>query len=145
MGTDVISGEGLIITAGAVDIGACLSQSRHSLLEALGCGVTTMFGGGTGSIESSTTNSTPGPNHIKYMIQSTDEIALNFGFYAKANSSTSRSSSDSSTSFDFPKELEDQLIAGAIGLRLSEVSGATPAAIDSCLRVADFHDVIVSG
>lgn len=60
-------------------------------------------------------NCTPGPNNIKYMIQSTDEIALNFGFYAKANSSSSKSSSESSTSFDFPKELEDQLIAGAIG------------------------------
>jgi urease alpha subunit len=132
------------LTAGGVDIGASLSQSKHSLVEAISCGVTTVFGGGTGSTESSQTNSTPGPNNIKYVIQSTDEIPLNFGFYAKGNSSSSRSSSDSATSFDFPKELEDQLIAGAIGLRLSEICGATPAAIDSCLRVADFHDVIVS-
>lgn len=166
VGTDVICGEGLIITSGAIDMGACLSQSKSSLLSALNSGVTTIFGlstnfnpvlnsilnktkfcklkgGGTGSIESSITNSTPGPNHIKYLIQSTDEFSINFGFYAKANSSSSKSTNESS-SFEFPKEIEDQLISGAMGLRLSECWGASPAAIDSCLRVADFHDVVVS-
>ncbi len=141
VGTDIISGEGLILTSGAIDIGTCFAQSAKSLLDALFSGVTSMFGGGTGSTESSALNGTPGPNHLKYMIQSTDEIAINFGFYAKANSSSSKSSIDSS-SFEFPKEIEDQIIAGAIGLRLSELGGATPAAIDACLRVADFHDVI---
>lgn len=141
VGTDIISGEGLILTSGAVDIGTCFGQSSKSLLDALFAGVTSMFGGGTGSTESAYLNGTPGPNHLKYMIQSTDQMAINFGFYAKANSSSSKSSIDSS-SFEFPKEIEDQIVAGAIGLRLSELGGATPAAIDSCLRVADFHDVI---
>ena len=75
--------------------------------------MTTIFGGGTGSTQSGLANCTPGPNHIKYMIQSTDELALNFGFYAKANSSSSKSSD--SSSHEFCKELEDQLISGAIG------------------------------
>lgn len=65
---------------------------------------------------------------------------MNFGFYAKSNSSSSKSNETSS--FDLPKEIEDQLVSGAMGLRLSELWGATPAAIDSCLRVADFHDVL---
>ena len=104
--------------------------------------MTTIFGGGTGSTQSSLSNCTPGPNHIKYMIQSTDELALNFGFYAKANSSSSKTSADAA-SYDFAKELEDQLISGAIGLRLSESYGSTPASIDSCLRLADFYDVSV--
>lgn len=73
------------------------------------------------------------------MIQSTDELPLNFGFYAKSNSSSSKS--NDSSSYDLPKEIEDQLVSGAMGLRLCEIYGATPAAIDSCLRVADFHDV----
>lgn len=73
------------------------------------------------------------------MIQSTDELALNFGFYAKANSSATKSQDPSL--HNFAKELEDQLISGAIGLRLSEMSGSTPASIDSCLRLADFYDV----
>lgn len=72
-------------------------------------------GGGTGALDSSLTNSTPGPNQIKYMIQSTDELAVNMGFYAKANSSSARSNFESS-SFEFPKDVEDQLIAGAAGL-----------------------------
>jgi urease alpha subunit len=113
VGTDVIAGEGLIATAGAVDISFCFSQSSHSLSALLGAGVTSVFGGGTGSTESSASNSTPGPNNIKYMIQCTDEIALNCGFYARANSSSTKATD--SSSFDFPKEIEDQLIAGAMG------------------------------
>jgi urease alpha subunit len=73
------------------------------------------------------------------MIQSTDEFAINFGVFAKANSSLK--SENSGNNLDLPKEIEDQLVSGAIGLRLSECWGASPAAIDSCLRVADFHDV----
>jgi urease len=70
-------------------------------------------GGGSGSFNSSISNSTPGPNHIKYMIQSTDEVAINFGFYAKANSAAPKP--NDTTTFDFPKEIEDQLISGAVG------------------------------
>lgn len=73
------------------------------------------------------------------MIQSTDELPINFGFYAKANSSSTKVVDPSL--HEFAKELEDQLIAGAIGLRLSENAGVTPASIDSCLRLADFYDV----
>ena len=140
VGTDVISCQGLLATAGAVDLGVCFGQSWRAITAAIGSGVTSMFGGGTGSNESSASGGTPGPNHIKYMIQSTDEMPINLGFYAKANSSATKLAD----SFDFPKELEDQLIAGAMGLRLSECWGASPAAVDSCLRVADFHDVSVS-
>lgn len=141
VGTDIIQGEGLIITAGAIDTGACFSQSRESFMSALNSGVTTIFGGGTGSFTSSSSNCSPGPNHLKYMIQSTDELALNFGFYAKANSSATKSQDPSL--HNFSKELEDQLISGAVGLRLSETFGSTPASIDSCLRLADFYDVSV--
>jgi urease alpha subunit len=115
-GTDLISCEGLIATTGALDIAHCFSQTFHTLSSALSYGVTTVFGGGTGSSESSLTNCTPGPNHIKYMIQSTDDLALNIGFYAKANSSSSKSAD--SSSFDFPREVEDQIIAGAMGCEI---------------------------
>jgi urease alpha subunit len=74
------------------------------------------------------------------MKQSTDELALNFGFYAKVNSS---SRSNDSISHEFAKELEDQLISGAIGLRLNESWGSSPASIDSCLRLADFYGVSI--
>lgn len=87
-------------------------------------------------------NSTPGPNHLKYMMQSTDELALNFGFYAKANSSCTKQS-EANSLHNFAKDLEDQLIAGAIGLRVSEDAGATPSDMDSCVRLADFYDVSV--
>lgn len=142
VGTDIICGEGLIVTAGGIDIGACFAQSKESLLEALGSGVTTIFGGGTGSNVSGSSNYTPGPNNLKYMMQSTDELPINFGFFAKSNSSATKSSTENSL-HNFSKELEDQLIAGAIGLRLSESAGATPASIDSSLRLADFYDVSV--
>lgn len=138
VGTDIICGEHLIATPGGIDIGFVFSQSNQSVLSSLGSGITTLFGGGTGSMESGLSNCTPGPNHIKYMIQSTDELPMNFGFYSKANSSTRFTDA---SGMDLPREIEDQLIAGAIGLRVSEASGATLAAIDACLRVADFHDV----
>jgi urease alpha subunit len=75
------------------------------------------------------------------MIQSTDEIPINFGFYAKANSSATKVAEPSL--HDLTKELEDQLIAGAVGLRLGECGGVTAASVDSCLRLADFYDVSV--
>ena len=112
VGTDVICSEGLIATSGAVDIGFSFSQSKQSILASLCSGVTTLFGGGTGSNSSALANNTPGPNHIKYMIQSTDELPLNFGFYSKANT-PSRLTDTSAV--DLPKELEDQLVAGSVG------------------------------
>lgn len=74
--------------------------------------------------------------YLRYMIQSTDQFPLNFGFYAKGNTSKTD---------NIAKELEDQLIAGAIGFRVNEKWGATGAAIEACLRAADFHDVSVKG
>ncbi|CAF3411257.1 unnamed protein product [Rotaria socialis] len=132
VGTEVIQGESLILTAGAID--ACsYFTSPDVVTEALMSGVTTMFGGGTG-MNGSVTMSTPGPNHIKYMIQATDDYPMNFGFYGKGNTSKAEGLS---------KELEDQIVAGAIGLRLDERWGATPSAIDTCLRVAEYHDISV--
>lgn len=113
VGTDIINAECLIATAGAIDLGVCFTKSVGSLKSALAHGVTTMFGGGTGSLDSAANLGTPGPNHVKCLIQSTDEIAVNFGFFAKANSSSVKTAE--STSFEFPKEVEDQLIAGAMG------------------------------
>jgi hypothetical protein len=94
------------------------------------------------SVHVGTSNCTPGPNHLKYMMQSTDDLALNFGFYAKANSSCTKQS-EANSLHNFAKDLEDQLIAGAIGLRLSESSGTAPSAIESAIRLADFYDVSV--
>ena len=104
VGTEVIQGESLILTAGAIDACAYFT-SPDVVTEALMSGVTTMFGGGTG-MNGSVTMSTPGPNHIKYMIQSTDDYPMNFGFYGKGNTSKAEGLS---------KELEDQIVAGAIG------------------------------
>ncbi|CAF0880370.1 unnamed protein product [Didymodactylos carnosus] len=132
VGTEVIQGEGLILTAGAIDGAACFT-SPDVITEAVMGGVTTMFGGGTGTL-GSVTMSTPGPNHIKYMIQATDDYPLNFGFYGKGNTSKTEG---------LAKELEDQIVAGAIGLRLDERWGATPSAVDTCLRVAEYHDISV--
>ncbi|UJR28719.1 hypothetical protein I4U23_009948 [Adineta vaga] len=132
VGTEVIQGENLILTPGGIDPCAYFT-SPDVITEALMSGVTTMFGGGTG-MNGSVTMSTPGPNHIKHMIQATDDYPLNFGFYGKGNTSKPEGLS---------KELEDQIVAGAIGLRLDERWGATPSAIDTCLRVAEFHDISV--
>ncbi|XP_071946191.1 urease subunit alpha-like isoform X1 [Antedon mediterranea] len=134
VGTEVIAGEGLILTAGAIDCHVhfiCPQLAR----EAIASGITTMFGGGTGPATGTcATTCTPGPNHIRNMIQSTDVLPLNFGFTGKGN--TSR------TTGPVP-ELEEQIEAGAIGLKLHEDWGSTPAAIDTCLRVAEKMDVQV--
>lgn len=128
--TEVMCGEGLILTAGAVDTHVhyiCPQQSD----EALAAGTTTFIGGGTGPATGTyATTCTPGANIIETMMKATDGIAVNFGFLGKGNSSK-------------PDALESQIMAGAAGLKLHEDWGSTPAAIDMCLKVADKYDVQV--
>ena len=129
--TDTIAGEGLIVTAGGIDthIHYICPQQAY---EAIAAGLTTMIGGGTGpTTGTSATTCTPGGFHIKMMIEATDALPLNFGFTGKGNDSG-------------PRGLEDQIKAGAIGLKLHEDWGTTPSAIDSCLTVADQYDVQVT-
>ena len=130
-GTEVIAGEGLILTAGAVDAHIhliCPQQVEDALMS----GVTTMIGGGTGpAAGSAATTCTPGPWHIARMYQALDELPMNFGLLAKGNAS-------------LPEPLEEQIQAGAIGMKLHEDWGTTPAAIDNCLTVADRFDVQVA-
>lgn len=134
-GTEAIAAEGLIVTAGALDAHVhfiCPQLAR----EAIASGITTMFGGGTGpATGSNATTCTPGPNHIRDMLQSTDAFPLNFGFTGKGNSSWSDG---------LAVDLEEQIKAGAIGLKLHEDWGTTPMAIDTCLKVADKYDVQVT-
>ncbi|XP_071481108.1 urease subunit alpha-like [Diadema antillarum] len=133
--TEAIAGEGKILTAGGLDAHIhfiCPQLAR----EAIASGLTTMFGGGTGPATGTcATTCTPGPNHIKNMIMSTDAFPLNFGFTGKGNTSNS----DQETC----RELEEQIEAGAIGMKLHEDWGSTPEAIRTCLRVAERHDVQV--
>jgi urease subunit alpha len=129
--TEVIAGEGLILTAGGIDAHihfVCPQQSN----DALASGVTTFIGGGTGpATGTKATTCTPGAAHVALMLQATDGLPMNFGFLGKGN--TSR-----------PDGLEEQIRAGAIGLKLHEDWGSTPAAIDCCLGVAERHDVQVA-
>ncbi|XP_050412099.1 urease subunit alpha [Patella vulgata] len=131
--TEAIAGEGLILTAGAIDAHVhfiCPQLAR----EALAAGITTLVGGGTGPATGTcATTCTPGPNHIKHMLQSTDAFPLNFGFTGKGNTSAPGIAVD----------LKEQILAGAIGLKLHEDWGTTPSAIDTCLRVAEIYDVQV--
>ena len=129
--TEVIAGEGLILTAGGIDthIHFICPQQVH---EAIAAGLTTMIGGGTGPATGTcATTCTPGANHIRMMLQATDSLPLNFGFTGKGNTA-------------LPAGLPEQILGGAIGLKLHEDWGTTPAAIDCCLRVADEHDVQVT-
>ncbi len=130
-GTEVIAGEGSILTAGGIDAHIhfiCPQQIEEALMS----GVTTMIGGGTGpATGTNATTCTPGPWYIGKMLQSTDAMAMNFGFLGKGNGS-------------LPKPLEEQLEAGACGLKLHEDWGTTPASIDNCLSVADKYDVQVA-
>src|SRR6185436_4657385 len=129
--TEVIAGEGLIITAGGLDthIHLICPQQAH---EAIAAGLTTMIGGGTGPATGTcATTCTPGSHYMRMMLQAVDDLPLNFGFTGKGNSS-------------LPEGLAEQIEAGAIGLKLHEDWGTTPAAIDCCLRVADEHDVQVT-
>jgi urease subunit alpha len=129
-GTEVIAGEGQIITAGGIDVHVhyiCPQQIE----EALYSGVTTMMGGGTGPAAGTTaTTCTPGPWHIQRMLQAADAFPINIGVFGKGNAS-------------FAVGLIEQIEAGACGLKLHEDWGSTPAAIDCCLSVADDMDVQV--
>ena len=129
-GTEVIAGEGNIVTAGGIDTHIhfiCPQQIE----EALFSGITTMMGGGTGPAAGTTaTTCTPGPWHMRRMLQAADSFPVNLGFFGKGNASTAAG-------------LVEQIEAGACGLKLHEDWGATPAAIDCCLSVADDRDVQV--
>lgn len=129
--SEVIAGEGKILTAGGVDTHIhyiCPQQIE----EALCSGVTTMIGGGTGpATGSKATTCTPGAWHISRMLQATDELPMNFGFMGKGSASV-------------PAPLREQLDAGAMGLKLHEDWGSTPAAIDCCLSVAEEYDVQIA-
>jgi len=130
-GTEVITGEGKILTAGAIDVHVHFICPQQ-IDEALYSGVTTMFGGGTGpSAGTTATTCTPGPWHIRRMLQAADAFPVNLGFLGKGNAS-------------LPSALVEQIEAGACGLKLHEDWGATPAAIDCCLSVADGMDVQVA-
>ena len=129
-GTEVIAGEGKIVTAGGIDVHVhyiCPQQ----IDEALYSGVTTMLGGGTGpATGTNATTCTPGPWHIQRMLQAADAFPMNLGFFGKGNAS-------------FAAGLIEQIEAGACGLKLHEDWGTTPGAIDCCLSVADDMDIQV--
>jgi len=129
--TEVIAGEGLILTAGGLDTHIhfiCPQQAN----EAIAAGLTTMIGGGTGpAVGTCATTCTPAPFYFKAMLQAVDSLPLNFGFTGKGNTA-------------MPQGLVDQIAAGAIGLKLHEDWGTTPAAIDACLKIADKHDIQVT-
>ena len=129
--TEVIAGEGLILTAGGLDthIHFICPQQAH---EAIAAGLTTMVGGGTGpAVGTCATTCTPGSFYMRAMLQAVDDLPLNFGFTGKGNTA-------------LPSGLADQIRAGAIGLKLHEDWGTTPAAIDCCLGIADKFDVQVT-
>ena len=129
--TEVIAGEGMILTAGGIDTHIhfiCPQQIE----EALNSGVTTMIGGGTGpATGTNATTCTSGPWHMARMLQAADSFPMNMGFTGKGNAS-------------LPQPLIEQVEAGAIGLKLHEDWGTTPASIDNCLNVADLYDVQVA-
>ncbi|MEZ5534577.1 MAG: urease subunit alpha [Thiolinea sp.] len=130
-GTEAIAGEGQIVTAGGIDSHIhfiCPQQVEEALMS----GVTTMIGGGTGpATGTNATTCTPGPWNIHRMLEAADELPMNLGFLGKGNAS-------------LPAALHEQIAAGAIGLKLHEDWGTTPAAIDNCLTVADETDVQVA-
>ncbi|MFL6659558.1 MAG: urease subunit alpha, partial [Massilia sp.] len=129
--TEIIAGEGMIVTAGGVDTHIhfiCPQQIEEALMS----GVTTMMGGGTGpAVGTAATTCTPGPWHLHSMLAAADAFPMNLGFFGKGNVS-------------LPAPLEEQILAGAVGLKLHEDWGSTPAAIDNCLSVADRMDVQVA-
>ena len=129
--TEVIAGEGMILTAGGIDTHIhfiCPQQIEEALMS----GVTTMIGGGTGpATGTNATTCTSGPWHMARMLQAADAFPMNIGFTGKGNAS-------------LPEPLVEQVKAGAIGLKLHEDWGTTPAAIDNCLSVADQYDVQVA-
>ncbi|MEL7543870.1 MAG: urease subunit alpha [Pseudomonadota bacterium] len=129
-GTEVIAGEGKLVTAGGFDAHIhfiCPQQIEEALMS----GVTTMLGGGTGpATGTNATTCTPGPWHIEMMIRAADAFPMNLAFAGKGNAA-------------LPDALEEQIAAGACALKLHEDWGTTPAAIDNCLSVADAHDIQV--
>ncbi len=130
-GTEVIAGEGSIVTAGGIDTHIhfiCPQQIEEALMS----GVTTMLGGGTGPATGTfATTCTPGPWHIHQMLKAAESFPMNLGFQGKGNAS-------------LPGALDEQIEAGAYGLKLHEDWGTTPAAIDNCLSVAERHDVQIT-
>ena len=130
-GTEVIAGEGMIVTAGGIDAHIHFICPQQ-IDEALYSGVTTMIGGGTGPATGTfATTCTPGPWHIHRMLEAAEAFPMNLGFLGKGNAS-------------LPEALREQVEAGAMGLKLHEDWGTTPAAIDCCLTVADEMDVQVA-
>jgi len=129
--TEVIAGENLIVTAGAIDSHIHFI-SPQQVYEALSGGITTMIGGGTGpATGTDATTCTPGKWNLARMLQAAEAWPMNFGFLGKGNASR-------------PEPLAEQIEAGACGLKLHEDWGTTPAAIDTCLAVADRYDVQVA-
>jgi len=130
-GTEAIAGEGLIATAGGIDSHIhfiCPQQVEEALMS----GITTMLGGGTGpATGTNATTCTPGPWNLRRMLQAAEGLPVNLGFLGKGNASR-------------PAALEEQIEAGAMGLKLHEDWGTTPAAIDNCLNVAERYDVQVA-
>jgi urease subunit alpha len=130
-GTDVVASEGQIVTAGGIDAHIhfiCPQQVDDALMS----GITTMLGGGTGpSAGTNATTCTPGPWNIHRMLEAAEDFPMNLGFMGKGNAS-------------LPEPLIEQVSAGAMGLKLHEDWGTTPAAIDCCLSVAEDHDVQVA-
>jgi urease subunit alpha len=130
-GTEVIAGEGCVLTAGGIDAHIhfiCPQQVEEALMS----GVTTMIGGGSGpATGTKATTCTPGPWYLGKMLQATDQMPMNLGFLGKGNASR-------------PEALREQLDAGACGLKLHEDWGTTPASIDCCLSVAEEYDVQVA-
>jgi urease subunit alpha len=129
--TEVIAGEGMILTAGGIDAHIHFIAPQQ-VYEALASGVTTFIGGGTGpATGTKATTCTPGARHVQLMLQANDAFPMNFGFLGKGNTS-------------MPEGLEEQVRAGAVGLKLHEDWGSTPATIDCCLTVADRFDIQVA-
>src|SRR6202163_2276249 len=130
-GTEVIAGEGKIVTAGGIDTHIHFICPQQ-IDDALASGVTTLIGGGTGPAHGTfATTCTPGPWHIERMLQAADGYPINLGFLGKGNASQ-------------PEPLREQIEAGALGLKLHEDWGTTPAAIDTCLSVAEETDTQVA-
>jgi urease subunit alpha len=129
--TEVIAGEGLILTAGGIDCHVHFICPQLAD-EALASGLTTLIGGGTGpATGTNATTCTPGARHIELMLQASDALPVNIGLTGKGNTSS-------------PEGLRDQVRAGAIGLKLHEDWGSTPRAIDTCLALAELEDVQVT-
>ena len=129
--TEAIAGEGSILTAGGLDTHIHFICPQIGV-EAIAAGLTTLLGGGTGPASGScATTCTPSPAHVRMMLQSSDAMPLNFAFTGKGNTAK-------------PEGLQDIIDAGAVGMKLHEDWGTTPAAIDACLTVAETNDVAVT-